>query len=50
MKHHVKLGKLRKRKEYKKKIRDNQTPSKEYFDQLFRVSKHQIIFGCNYFT
>ena len=42
--------KTRKRKEYKKKDWDNQTPSKEYFDQLFRVSKHQIIFGCNYFT
>jgi len=25
-------------------------PSKEYFDQLFRVSKHQIIWGANYYT
>ena len=25
-------------------------PSKEYFEQLFRVSKHQIIWGANYFT
>jgi len=25
-------------------------PSKEYFDELFRVSKHQIIWGGNYFT
>ena len=24
-------------------------PSKEYFDELFRVSKHQIIWGGNYF-
>ena len=24
-------------------------PSKEYFNQLFRVSKNQIIWGCNYF-
>ena len=24
-------------------------PDKEYFDELFRVSKHQIIWGCNYF-
>ena len=24
-------------------------PSKEYFKELFRVSKHQIIFGGNYF-
>lgn len=27
---------------------DNQQPPQEYFDQLFRVSKHQIIWGCNY--
>lgn len=24
-------------------------PDKAYFDELFRVSKNQIIFGCNYF-
>lgn len=24
-------------------------PGKEYFDELFRVSKNQIVFGCNYF-
>lgn len=24
-------------------------PGKEYFEQLFRVSKNQIIFGCNYY-
>ena len=24
-------------------------PSKEYFDQLFRVSENQVIFGANYF-
>ena len=29
---------------------DNNTPDQEYFDQLFRVSKNQIIWGCNYFT
>ncbi len=28
---------------------DNQIPSKEYFDELFRVSKNQIIWGGNYF-
>jgi site-specific DNA-methyltransferase (adenine-specific) len=28
---------------------DNQVPSKEYFDELFRVSKNQIIWGGNYF-
>ena len=29
---------------------DKETPSKEYFDELFRVSKNQIIWGANYFT
>lgn len=24
-------------------------PQKDYFDQLFRISKHQIIWGANYF-
>lgn len=28
---------------------DNEKPSKEYFDELFRVSKNQIIWGGNYF-
>ncbi len=28
---------------------DNQTPSKEYFDEIMRISKHQIIWGGNYF-
>ena len=28
---------------------DNEIPSKQYFDELFRVSKNQIIFGANYF-
>ena len=25
-------------------------PNQEYFDQLFRVSKNQIVWGCNYFV
>jgi site-specific DNA-methyltransferase (adenine-specific) len=29
---------------------DKATPEKEYFDELFRVSKEQIIWGGNYFT
>jgi site-specific DNA-methyltransferase (adenine-specific) len=29
---------------------DNQIPEKKYFDELFRVSKDQIIWGANYFT
>jgi len=28
---------------------DNEIPKKEYFDELKRVSKHQIIWGGNYF-
>jgi len=28
---------------------DNEIPSKEVFDEMMRVSKHQIIFGGNYF-
>ena len=28
---------------------DMTPPTKEYFDELFRVSKNQIIFGANYF-
>jgi len=27
---------------------DSETPSQEYFDELFRVSKNQIIWGANY--
>ena len=29
---------------------DTKIPSKEYFDQLFRVSKNQVIWGGNYFV
>jgi site-specific DNA-methyltransferase (adenine-specific) len=29
---------------------DNETPPKEYFDEIFRISKHQIIWGANYFV
>ncbi len=28
---------------------DNATPTKEYFNELFRISKNQIIWGGNYF-
>lgn len=34
---------------YENRNWDNNTPSRDYFDELFRVSKNQIIFGCNYF-
>ena len=29
---------------------DNQTPSQEIFDEIFRISKNQIIWGGNYFN
>ena len=29
---------------------DNQTPEQDYWDELFRVSKNQIVWGANYFT
>lgn len=35
---------------HKKKEWDKQRPSSEYFKELFRVSKNQIIWGGNYFT
>ena len=35
---------------HKKKDWDNAIPQKEYFDELKRVSKNQIIWGGNYFT
>ena len=34
---------------FKKKSWDNEIPNKEYFNELFRVSKNQIIWGGNYF-
>jgi len=34
----------------KGKTWDNQTPDKEYFDELLRVSENQIIWGANYFN
>jgi len=35
---------------YKKSEWDNSIPSKDYFNELFRVSKNQIIWGGNYMT
>ena len=29
---------------------DNETPNAEYWQELFRVSKNQIVWGGNYFT
>ena len=35
-------------KQYKKTDWDSNTPTQEYFDELFRISKNQIIWGANY--
>jgi site-specific DNA-methyltransferase (adenine-specific) len=34
---------------YKKKSWDKKPAGEQYFKELFRVSKHQIIWGCNYY-
>ena len=39
-----------KNKKYTKKNWDKKPPEEEYFKELFRVSKNQIICGGNYFT
>jgi len=38
------------RQKHNKKEWDSKTPSQEYFDELQRVSKNQIIWGWNYMT
>ena len=35
---------------YDRKYWDNEIPNAEYWEQLFRVSKNQIVWGGNYFT
>ena len=42
------LSKIENRK-WEKKQWDDQIPSQEYFNELFRVSKRQVIWGGNYF-
>jgi site-specific DNA-methyltransferase (adenine-specific) len=37
-------------KQWVKKNWDNEIPNNEYFNELFRVSKNQIIWGGNYMT
>lgn len=39
-----------KRKHFADKGWDNETPASEYWNELFRVSKNQIVWGANYFT
>lgn len=45
-----KKGKKSDRKYHKQKKWDNAIPNKEYFTELQRVSKNQIIWGANYFV
>ena len=40
----------RHRKQWDRKGWDDKTPNKEYFAELKRISKNQIIWGGNYFT
>lgn len=42
-------SKLATAKDYDRKDWDKNIPQKEIFDEVFRVSKNQIIFGGNYF-
>jgi len=44
------LGKGRKLTNFENKKWDDETPTQEYFTELQRVSKNQIIWGGNYFT
>jgi site-specific DNA-methyltransferase (adenine-specific) len=43
-------GKKSDRKGHKKKGWDSNIPNSNYFKELFRVSKNQIIWGANYFV
>lgn len=43
-------GKLIMSKDYHTALWDQPIPTDEYFTELFRVSKNQIIFGGNYFS
>ena len=45
-----KKGKNSDRKYHKQKQWDKATPNKDYFNELQRVSKNQIIWGANYFV
>ena len=47
--HNIGRRKGDKPSDYKKVTWDNEPPSKEYFDELLRVSQNQIIWGANHF-
>ena len=44
------LSKGKKGSIHKKFNWNDKGPSREYFDELYRISKHQIIWGCNYYA
>ena len=41
-------SKLAKSKDYHKALWDQERPTKEYFNELFRISKNQIVWGANH--
>ena len=43
-------GGVARRRSYNTTVFSQDRPGKEYFDELFRVSKKQVIWGGNYFT
>lgn len=45
-----KKDKLSKAHDSQTSYKNNEIPKKEYFDELIRVSKNQIIWGANYYT
>lgn len=45
-----KKNRFTRKKHYEQKNWDKAVPSQEYFDELFRISKNQIVWGANYFT
>lgn len=45
-----KKDKFAKAHDSKTSYKNNEIPKKEYFDELIRVSKNQIIWGANYYT
>lgn len=48
--HNTISGGVAKRHKYHVAVFGQKKPSRQYFDELFRVSKNQIIWGANYFT
>jgi len=46
----INIGRDSIRQKHDKKDWDKETPSQEYFEEIFRISKNQIIWGGNYFN